>query len=274
MARPNDQQFQIPAGAPSFDLGAFDRAIRDHGITYIHYSAVRCPVGLANRYDTRRSHEDHEGCSNGFIYTRVGEVTALFTSNGKSLTPDHVSDSHVQATLERFYSDNPTKACLIAPFDRLYLQEEAVQVVDWTTYEHHASGIDRLPFPAVQVELLVDSQGVRYQQGLDFVVQPNGQLRWIGNNRPGVDPESGQGLVCSVRYTYRPYWYVTRMLHEVRVARQIDPTTGARILARGQQSAALVREYVNVGSEESDDAKPAISGREAQVPRSGSFGPR
>src|SRR5258706_7722296 len=66
-----------------FDADAFDSAIQLKGVLFEHHKAMRCPVGIVDRDDTvRRPHEHHEGCSNGFIYTRAGVFQSLLTGNG------------------------------------------------------------------------------------------------------------------------------------------------------------------------------------------------
>jgi hypothetical protein len=53
----------------SFDLEAFDNAIFSYGTKLVHYRAMRCPIGVTDRNDIHHSQADHDGCSNGFMYT-------------------------------------------------------------------------------------------------------------------------------------------------------------------------------------------------------------
>jgi hypothetical protein len=77
--------------------------------------------------------------------------------------------------------------------------------------------------------------------------------------------------VCSVRYSYRPFWYVDRMIHEVRVA-QVEDEYGNRELTRMQQQAQLQREVWF--EKEQRDAEAPPSPRQKPGPAEGSFGPR
>lgn len=260
----------LPDAAISFDVDQFDNAIRSQGVTFVHWRAMRCPVGLIDENDIRRPHEDHSGCSNGFLYTKAGEITCLFTGNSTStqLTEVGAMDgSSVSITLPRRYDDTG-RPLYIAPFDRLFLKEEELVVPDWQIFRAN-NNREKLRFPAVTIQDLVDSRNNRYTDQ-DFSIEA-GQIVWTGTNRPGTD-EQGRGLVCSVRFTYRPYWYVKQLLHEVRVSQAADPFTGERRIHRMPQAAVLQREYVFEKNDNDEEAPD--SPRQVQPPDPSIFGPR
>lgn len=264
----------LPDAAVSFDIPAFDRLIESQGVTFVHWRAMRCPVGLVDQYDIRRPHEDHEGCSNGFVYTCAGKIKAAFTGNSNA--PNFsgtgiLNGASVSVTMDRFY-DGTREPIYISAFDRLYLDEENIAVVNWQLFEASATGRERLNFPVVQVQDLIDTDGTRYS-GADFEVI-GGQVCWLTQRRPGADPTTGKGRVCSIRYTYRPYWYVKQLIHEVRVAQAENPATGIREIMRLPQAALLQREYVFEDEEKDSRAPDPDSARQVKSPPSGSFGPR
>jgi hypothetical protein len=129
-----------------------------------------------------------------------------------------------------------------------------------------------LDFPIKNVSDLIDSRGKRYFQGEDFNIE-NGLIRWSLNNNPGTDPKTNKGITYSIRYTYRPYFYISRMIHEIRVAQVQDDITGERVTMRMPQTALLQREY-NFQSETSEAKKDASSARQQRAAQSGSYGPR
>jgi hypothetical protein len=266
---------QFPSQAVSFDPNAFDEAIQNHGVEMVHFIAMRCPVGMTDPDDImRRPHEHHEGCSNGFVYTRAGVVTCLFLGNTKdSQYQDYgrLDGSTVSATFQRHYDDKPDKPIKMCQYDRLFLKEEVGTVEDWHTFAASLTGVNRLQFPAVEVELLMDANGKRYTPGLDFSVR-EGNIHWV-NGGPGIDPKTGKGVVCSVRYSYRPFWYVARMEHEVRVA-QVEDDYGDRAVERMPQQARLQRERWFEKEERDAEAKNPNSPRQKPGPADGSFGPR
>lgn len=263
----------LPQAAISFDVEAFDRAIRSQGVTFVHWRGMRCPVGMVDQFDTRRPHEDHSGCSNGFIYTRAGKITCLFTGNTTNTSTSdagHMDGSTVQITLPRFYDDSE-QPVYIAPFDRLYLDEEDIVVVHWQLYEHGAAGKDKLSFPVATVQDLVDNENNRYAAG-DYEIV-GGQVAWLSQKRPGLDPETGRGRICAIRYTYRPYWYVKSLPHEVRVT-QAANEFGIRTVKRMPQYAVIQREFIFEKEEKDEQAPDPESPRQVKSPASGLFGAR
>ena len=106
---------------------------------------------------------------------------------------------------------------------------------------------------------VVDANGVHYKEGQDFRIE-GGLIRWIGNT-PGMNLTNNKGLVCSIRYTYLPYWYVKTLIHEVRVAR-VDDYLGNRNIERMPFAAMLQREYVF----ELEDKDPKAPGQTEGTP--------
>jgi len=270
----NSYQIDLPNNAVSFDAESFDSFIRGQGVEFIHYSSMRCPVGLGDPDDIRQVHEHHEACSNGRLYMKEGTVTCGFLGNGgdnRFIDAGLLDGSSVNVVLPRFYDDRPEESVEVSIYDRMYLKEEAITVVTDSTIAAHISGKDRLPFPAVRVVHLVDSRGVSYKQDTDFAVV-KGQIHWLGQNQPGVDPKTGKGTVYSVRYSYRPFWYVKSMPHEVRVA-QTEDDYGNRAVQRFPQQAILQREYHFEKSQRDSQASDP-EGRQKPGPADGMFGPR
>ena len=261
-----------PDPSVSFDQEAFDFAIRAHGVNFVHFRGMRSPGGLVDKYDSRRPNEDHLGSSNGFYYTKAGTFSGIMTGNGKSQdqTAQGLLDvARCQMTAPRFYDCG--KPIFFAPFDRLYLSESSVLVVHWQLVEAHSTGYDRLRFPAEEVQDLVDADGRIYSLG-DYEICHKGQIHWIGQNRPGSDPETGKGRVYSIRFLYRPYWYIERMVHEIRVAQQENPYTGERSIVRMPQAVSLQREFVFENEDQDTQAPQSL--RKMPAPEDGQFGPR
>lgn len=230
--------------ATSFDPEAFDELIHYQGVTLVHYSALPCPVGMIDPDDIRKPHEDHSDCSNGFLYSCEGEITCSFLGGNKDTRNydlGRLDDSNVQVTFPRYYdkSERPVSAC---PFDRIYLKDEAITVPTWERFSTKPGKlINKLRYPAVCVQYLMDATGKKYTQGIDFTVV-GGKIQWNQASLPGYDPVTQKGTVCAVRYTYRPYYYIQRMPHEVRVA-QTEDGDGNRQVMRFPQMAILVREH-------------------------------
>jgi hypothetical protein len=256
----------------AFDPDAFDVEIRSGGVQLTHWRAMRCPVGMTDRDGTRRSGDDHSGCSNGFQYTRAGSVTALFTGSDNKQDQNDVGlidGSSVTITTPRTYDDSDAEV-QVAPFDRFYLNEEAITVPHWELVEASPTGRDRLSFPVVDVLDVMDSHGKRYGVADYSVVE--GQVEWMGAS-PGYNAELTKGNIYSIRYTYRPFFYVTRIMHQVRVARVETPLESG-VLVRMPQQFALKREVVFEKEQRDNLAPDPTSARQVQGPRQGAYSPR
>jgi hypothetical protein len=280
--------FQFPDQAVSFDAEAFDDLIRSQGVEMVHFRAMRCPIGMIDPDDIRRPHEHHANCSNGFLYRESGVITVGWQGNSNDnrfIDAGRLDGSTVQVVVPRFYDCPVNKRAEWAQFDRVYLKEDSITVSNWETFAAHVTGYDRLQFPVVCVSDLIDSNGNDYIQGTDFVVE-NGQIKWTGQRRPGIEPKTGKGVVCTARYSYRPFWYVKTLMHEVRVAQIEDPTSGDRSVERMPQSLQLQREYFFEKEQRDKKAPPATgspshgvtggpdSARQQHAPADGIFGPR
>lgn len=207
-----------PNEAVNFDLGAFDDAIFAHGVPLEHQRCIPCPLGKRNVFDTRApDHDDHPGCDAGFLYRTKGVVRGLFTAaNNKVQYTDNgmFVDQTVQVTTARCYNDGVDKF-YAQKWDRLYIADEAIVVPAWKTAQFNTAGVDRMDFPVVSIDYIIDSAGNEFTDN-DYQIV-GGRIVW-GQNNPGVDPATGQGRVYTCSYFYRPYWIVADLGHEIRVA--------------------------------------------------------
>ncbi len=243
---------EIPNTSIQLDMVAVDGFLSSHGVKLTHFRALRCPVGLTDRHDQNQSHEDHAECSNGYLYTQAGDMSCFFLGNSQQPEWKDVGKltvGMVQTSFPRFYDaapaggggdsgdGDPVDICV---FDRFFLNE-SITVSYWQTVQYNPAGIDRLHFLATKVIDLVDNLGIKYKQDVDFKLQ-NGRILWFGR-APGVDPENQRGRVYSIRYRYRPYFYLQRFVHEVRVSRQVDADGNVTVVPL-PQSGVLTREYM------------------------------
>jgi len=268
-------QISQPRDNVFLDPGSFDSTIEAHGVRFVHYRAIPCPVGLGDRYDIRKTHSDHAGCSNGFLYDQAGEVLCAFTGNGKNQSFTDVgmlSDASAQVTFPRYYIGDLKEEIMLSPMDRLYLAENTALVVHFQKFEHNQTGMDRTSYPILEVEAIIDSSGKRYDSSQYKIV--DGQILWTTNVRPGMDPSTNKGQVCSIRYRYVPFWYVSRILHEIRLTPASDPSDSERTVQRMPYQVVLEREYMFENEQNDVRAPKPDSPRQAVAPRSGTFGPR
>jgi hypothetical protein len=266
---------EFPAGeAHSMDADAFDDALRSQGAQFIHWRSMGCPQGMVNKDDTtRHTHADHSGCSNGYLYKCMGPITGLFTGNSSETQfqdPGAVDGSTVQVTFARDYDNKPGKMAYFSYADRFYLAEDSILYPHWEIMEYSVQGVDKLRFPATEVEHLIDSQMREYHQGVDFMLR-DGNIVWVPGRGPGMDPDAdGQrGRVCSVWYLYRPYWYLERLGKTARII-QTEDADGVRRATRMPVQATLVRE-TTFEDRERDDQPGRVNPRDQRQPPDGSF---
>ena len=208
------------------------------------------------------------------LYERAGELTAFMSGNATSTVFENaglVDGSTIQVTCPRHYDDVPDKFVICAEYDRFYLKDHVGFASHKQCFEASQTGVERLEFPAESVEYLIDARGESYREGIDFVVE-KGFVKWTTDRRPGFDPVSGKGVVCSILYHFQPFWFVSRVIHEIRVIRDVDIITGDVTTARMPFAVLLQREMVfrNKARTSATDNDP----RAGAGPQNGSFGPR
>jgi hypothetical protein len=270
----NKNEIDLPSVSVSFDPDAFNEFLNLQGIRLVHYKALRCPVGMTDVDDNRRPHNDHAGCSNGFIYYKAGIVTAGMQGNSNQQHGNDlglIESSYITASLPQYYDGDESCPISIAPFDRFFLCEEEVEsrilVPTWHLQTCHASGLDKLYYPAESVEKLVDMRGEEYKEGTDVVIE-DGLIKW-SKRRPGYQIDVDRGAIYSIRYKYRPYWYCVRLIHEIRVA-QVETMAG-RVLTRMPQQVLIAREYTYTNESADSQAVDSNSLRQTPSPKDGGF---
>jgi hypothetical protein len=240
------QQLRFPAGSVAFDPDKIDQTIQSHGTRFLHYTAMFNPIGLIDENDARRPDaETDSDATNGLTYIKAGYFRAIISGNSKEIRAMEgglLNSARAQITPQRYYEEqwgaDPERVYL-APFDRLFLDNEKILVVRHELATAHETGLDRLRFPVAKVKAIVDSNGSQYYPD-DYQIE-EGCLRWVGK-RPGINPNTGKGVVYSIRYLYRPYWLVDHLVHDLRLVQHEEMSKKETISM--QQCAIINREYV------------------------------
>lgn len=241
-----DNPLIIPPDQVSFDSAAFDNIIEYHGVMFKHWKAIPCTGGDIDKGSMRSTHLDHT-CSNGFYFKGGRCFLGVFDNNQtkKHYKAEGIIDSSMTTLhVPRYYANGSNEPCDHIYFyqdDKLELEDESVVVPKWEKLQCSPTGIDRAMFPIVWVEYVVDAYGNEYTVGSDFEVL-NGNIHWLTNHRPQFNPAQGTGGIYSVRYLYRPSWYIAVVLHEVRLVNTFDPVVGVKTQIRYPQLLFLQRE--------------------------------
>lgn len=259
----------------SFDPRAFKQLIDSQGVRIAHYRAQPDPTGMLSRGDVHGDAGTRDK-SDGFIYKKAGTVTVWFSGNSDNWDTQIegvVQYSTAVVTLPEKY-DGSDEPLLVAPFDRFYIEDIEVRVINMQYIESNSNGIDRLQFPATHVESLIDADKQEYHQHKDFEITPEGDIQWTSQRRPGWNPTLNRGKIYSIRYRYVPFFIVSRLMHEIRVAQMTDPATYKRYVERLPYQVQVVREYI-FQDRNQDPTKPVIDHRfQLAPPVGGAMGPK
>lgn len=229
----------------SFDKDAFNHLINSQGIKVTHYRAIPDPTGMANRGDTHAVQSPRRS-SDGFLYKEVGTMQIFFSNNSSQFNVEiegMIKHDTAVVTLPEKY-ENCDQPIIVAPYDRFYLHDVEVRVVNMQYVTANSIGIDKLQYPATCVEHLIDSDGIEYKEGQHFEITPEGHIKWLTQIRPGFNSKTKSGTVYSIRYRYTPYFICARLLHEIRVSQITDPNTFERKVERMPYQILVIREHV------------------------------
>jgi hypothetical protein len=246
-----------------FDLDKQDFFIKSQGIRFEHHKGILSPIGKKERGDYRRADSLDTTSSNGMLYKCAGQFTAVLSANNKKKTPidgGSMDSSRAYITLPRFYDADGEYAngdrIYLAPGDRIFVCNPSVDMKVAGEQEVHwdPNRDTQLMYPAKKVEYVIDSRGIEYFQGKDFKISKDGNLKWLQRNNPGVDPDTGKGRLMAVRYLYDAHWYITELVHEVRMGNVTQ--NGQRVEARLPYNAVVVREFIFHSRNNGDETKP------------------
>jgi hypothetical protein len=252
---------QMPNGQMQVAMNpqAFEDLIKGKGIRMIHSRPLPCP----NIKDIHAG--DHspacDMCHNGTLYYGEKEFIGAFFSNS--------NDRQFQIQGQWDY-ENVTICIPITYEDgtdmdvQLYDQISVKTVTPVRYYqrvEHSQSGIDRLQFPAVKVDQLMDATGKQYYAGIDFEIE-EGNIKWTTQNRPGYDLSIERGVIYSVNYYCEPIFTIISLPHQFRTTQTIG-ADGKPYATRFPQLASCRKDFVPYHS--SDKIGPA----DTPEPRSG-----
>ncbi|HUM42186.1 MAG TPA: hypothetical protein PKI14_04480 [Fervidobacterium sp.] len=220
---------------PSVTMGseAINNFISGMGIKFTHYKAMPDPLFKLSEGDVRDSFDQEDGYQfsdsktfireNGMLYIKQQTIVGIFMNNNKNLASmggGMYVDSNGMISFNRYY-ENSTKVARIAEYDKFIMSDcpSELLTTNWQTFEHNPTGIDRMQFAVEDVEFIVDSAGVSYEKNIDFEISKK-VIQWKSGpkaKRPGMDPLTNKGRVCSIRYQHIPILYVQQVMHDLRV---------------------------------------------------------
>jgi len=264
----------IPLWDPQFDAASFDELLQNRGLRWIHEKAAYCPN--VSDLEVQVHDPNCQDCENGYYFfpanegkpiygafyqnklERLYEINGLWEAGDAVITftsynrggPDNQGEPSQGSMNDFKVGDKLT--CL----DYVFTWQERI--------EHSPSGVDRLKYPAKEVEFVADRER-RYQLGTDFEITPQGHIAWLTPNRPKFNQLRNQGGIYTIVYTANPVFYVMQLLHEIRATKGVDRETGALQAIRLPQQVLVRRDYFFKHPD--DKTGPASS----RAPRNGSL---
>lgn len=243
-----------------FNLEAQEQFGKDKGIVFEHFAAIPSTIGQIDRGDLRRPETLDTIAENGFIYKKVGEFVGTIVGNSKkqnNVEGGIMDQSTARLVLPKFYNEDcgGGKEIALLPGDRIYPKKIEVKVPNYQKVQYNGGHADYLQFPAKSVVFLRDSNNIEYTEGVDFIVNSDGNIQWLdGKRNPGIDSSTGKGRLYGVRYMYLAFWYIQQLINEVRITNTSDSNAPARL----PYHAVIQREYVyhNKPRGENKEIKP------------------
>ena len=219
--QPGNFSGQMPAGG--FQVGmnpdVFQEHIQAHGILMVHQKPLLCP----KRKDLYTPDHDPSctQCQNGFIYYDARQFIGVFTGNSsqRNFGMNGTFDiEQVMITVPTTYLDGTDLQAQF--YDQIAVVNDECRY--FQLIEHSVTGRDRLHFPAIDVDKLLDSHGREFTMGIDFAID-GGDIVWLSTNRPGYDITIDRGTIYSINYYTRPIFTVISLPHQFRsTQRKVD----------------------------------------------------
>jgi len=272
--RQPEQAIQIPENygnpwtAVKMDIFANNNLIAQNGVLCMHYASVPDVINQRVEGDLRDSFDQMDDYQfennvvfkreNGHIYIQKKPVFIILTNNSTDLinTPSGLyGNSGAYATVNRWYQ-NTNETVHISQFDKMVPCSSENEIIGTAKqkFRHNNTGVDRLNFPIVDIEFLVDSDGKFYQKNVDFDII-DGVIKWKGHNRPGNDPVTGKGKICSARFQYKRYFYIKMVPHDFRSTPVINSMGQAQV-KRGPMQAVLQADEIFLNEKRKAEDSP------------------
>jgi len=234
-------QLTSPIQNVTLNPQGFEELIKSQGVRMIHSRPVPCP-------NVRQiSSPDHSPacnlCFNGFLYYNESNFIGAFQGNTLNRKFDAQGTWDLdEASIIIPVTDTDDEVLDVQYFDQIVVPDFTVRY--YQRVEHSQIGIDRLQFPALTIDFVIDSTGKRFRPGVDVIVE-RGRLKWIGE-RPGYDVALKLGRIYSVNYYTRPVFSIVGLPHQLRMAQtqgEGGPGT-SNVPARFPQLAIVRKDFI------------------------------
>ena len=243
----------------------FSELIKNRGMKFTHHRAIPCPNVQDNESMIHVNHCTHPNCFNGMLYIQPNVVWGYFNNDQLNKLYEiqgEYNENIAIITMSATYEDGTQ--CDLGVYDLLESSEYSKRTYE--LIEYNPAGIDRLKYYAIDTYVLT-LHDREFVKDVDFTIL-DGKIKWISNNRPGYNQQSGRGQIYSIGYYIRPTFFVHHVMKELRATQVVDPMTGEKIAVRLPQHIMCLRELLY------PDTKDETGDQTSKMPRFGMLPPR
>ena len=190
--------------SPDLNIKNFNTIVWQKGVKANVYKVVPCP-----NVHSIDGHEHDINCSlcegTGFIdIPNPIETIVLIYNQGKDLNknPENLG-SEVEEGVVNMTFLSGINLTYFSRIDLLDFSRPYYQMV-----QRQNGNADRLYYPAIAIDFLIDKNGIQYHEGIDFEIQ-EGMIKWLQNS-PSV------GTIYSIHYQCRVSFRCISALHQGR----------------------------------------------------------
>ncbi len=223
----------------------FDQLLAQRGVRMIHKKAMTCMN--VSSIDFQAHPADCTFCDgSGLIFYDEKEIWGTFYSNSL----EKVFQTHgvweagtAVVTMPTTYADG-TQADFNT-YDRLLLPDFTVRMWELKQWRPNSQNKIRLKYPVESVEFassIVDGVQKIYQEGVDFEITTEGDIRWIGSTEPRYDSSLDRGEVIGFAYFAHPVYVVVQTLRELRITQEM--VNGVKRATRLPQQILVKRDFM------------------------------
>jgi hypothetical protein len=258
-------QMPLPLVQTSLNAEIFEQQIRGQGVRICHKRPVPCPkIRDINAGDHNPA---CNLCNNGFIFYGETFFIGAFAGNEliRMFNINNTWDIDSAAIITPV-KDEKGQILDVQYFDQLILPDFTVRY--YQRVEFNQSGVDVLHFQPVSVDFVIDENGVRYQEGVNFDIR-DGRIIWrVNRDVPGFDATLDRGTIYSVNYYTRPHFTVTGLPHQLRITQTRDEEDEKNTQARFPQLCVVRKDFIPFKPQDK------IGPNDRPEPARGGFGPR
>ena len=237
---------------PSIRSNNFEELLKNRGLRFIHRRATPCP-NLATLND--RGHDPNCNlCQDGFLHYGDREITGVFYGDTLEKLYEIQGEWEIGQAIITFPAEYDTgEQADFNTFDQLEIPDFTMRLWELKEFKVSADGEQRLRYPVINTDFVATIDRatdtlVEFEEGVDFEVTVDGNIKWLPGKEPSVeiDPDTGdqQGQIITYSYFSKPRFTVQHLMHELRASQEFDEATGEKVARRLPQQVLVRKDFI------------------------------